>query len=179
MSSLKVHTLQSIVTSAALYPVIGANVLPFGLAVIFIDLDHIVEYVRDTRSLDVHGVFSYSKLIEINLDKNYLVLSAFHTVEFFALVYVLSLFYPFCIYVLAGLAYHMLFDFAHLLRFRQFFCRAIFLAEYFYRKKYTRSLTSIYQILPLEDLKTAGIPHIEAWRVKWLASRYGKPADNV
>ena len=45
MSSLRFHTVQSVATSAILYPFIGENVVPFGLAVIFIDLDHIFDYL--------------------------------------------------------------------------------------------------------------------------------------
>jgi hypothetical protein len=78
MSSLGVHTVQSVVAGAALYPFIGENVVPFGLAAIFIDLDHVIEYIRQTRSLDVRGVFAYSKLIEDNLDKRFLVWNMFH-----------------------------------------------------------------------------------------------------
>ena len=177
MSSLKVHTLQSVITSAALYPVMGENVLPFGLAVIFIDLDHVVEYVRDTRSFDLRGVFSFSRLIEFNLDRNYLVLSAFHTFEFFALMFMLSFFYPACMYVLAGMAYHMVFDFAHLLRLKNFFCRALFFSEYCYRKKNPHNLISIFQLMEQKNLRIAGISDIEAWREKWLASRFGKQTD--
>ena len=43
MSSLGVHTVQSIAVGAVLCPFIGENVVPFGLAAIFIDLDHVVE----------------------------------------------------------------------------------------------------------------------------------------
>ena len=81
MSSLRVHTIQSVATSAVLYPFIGENVVPFGLAVVFIDADHVIEYVRDTKSLDIRGVFPCCKLIESNLDKNFLVLNLFHTLE--------------------------------------------------------------------------------------------------
>jgi hypothetical protein len=56
VSSLRFHTVQSVATSAILYPFIGENVVPFGLAVIFIDLDHIIEYVRDLKTFKPGGV---------------------------------------------------------------------------------------------------------------------------
>ena len=94
MSSLKVHALQGVATTAALYPFIGDQALTVGLANVFIDVDHVIEYVRDTGSYDVRGVFAYSHLIEKNLDKNFLVLSAFHTIEFFILLLCLSVLFP-------------------------------------------------------------------------------------
>lgn len=171
MSSLKFHTVQSIVTSAALYPVMGENVIPFGLAVIFIDLDHVVEYVRDTKSLDLRGVFAFSKLIEINLNKKYLVLSAFHTVEFFGLVYLLSLLFPVLQYVLAGMLYHMVADFWHLIKLRQLFARAYSLVEYLYRSRNPLNLTSIHQLLIRKDIATEGVRDFEFWKQHWEAVR--------
>ncbi len=171
MSSLKVHTIQSLAASAALYPVMGENIIPFGLACIFIDLDHVVQYVHDTRSLRIKGVFPFSRLIESNLDKNFLSLSVFHTIEFFALVFTLGLFHPLFMYVLAGLAFHMSADIMHLKRLNNVFVRAFSLLEYFIRKKNPRNITSIYQLIQHKNLNTTGIPDIEGWIETWLASR--------
>jgi len=171
MSSLTFHTVQSIVTSAALYPVMGENVIPFGLAVVLIDLDHAVEYVRDTKSFDLRGLFAFSKLIEINLNKKYLVLSALHTVEFFGLVFMLSLFFPVLKYVLAGLLYHMAADILHLIKLRQLFARAYSLVEYVYRSSNPRNLTSIHQLLIRKDLATEGVRDFEFWKRHWEAVR--------
>ena len=171
MSSLKFHTVQSLAAGAVLYPVIGENVIPFGLACIFIDLDHVVEYVRDTKSLALKGVFPFSKLIEINLDKNFLVLDIFHTIEFFALIFGLGLFYPVFMYAFAGLVFHMAADLVHVARLNQFFARAFSLVEYLIRKKNPKAITSIYQLLTVKNLNTAGIPDIEAWIALWQTSR--------
>ncbi len=171
MSSLKFHTVQSIVTSAALYPVLGENVVPFGLAVILIDVDHAVEYVRDTKSFDLRGIFAFSKLIEVNLDKRYLVLSAFHTIEFFGLVFLLSLFFPVLQYVLAGLLYHMAADILHLIRLRQLFARAYSLLEYVYRSRNPRNLTSVHQLLIRNDLATDAVRDFDYWKRHWQSVR--------
>jgi hypothetical protein len=171
MSSLKVHTVQSLAASAVLYPVMGENVIPFGLACIFIDLDHIIDYVHDTKSFSLMGVFPFSKLLEINLDKNVLVLSAFHTIEFFALIFTLGFFYPVFMYVCAGMVFHMAADLIHLGRQHKIFARAYSLVEYIIRKKTPHTITSVYQLIPHKNLNTAGIPDIECWIEIWRASR--------
>jgi len=147
----------------------GENVIPFGLACIFIDLDHVVEYVRDTKSCNLKGIFPFSKLIEINLDKNFLVLSAFHTIEFFALIFTIGLFYPVFMYVCAGMVLHMAADIIHLGRLHQMFARSFSLTEYIIRKRNPQAITSIYQLIQLKNLNTAGIPDIKGWIEKWLA----------
>lgn len=167
MSSLKFHTIQGIATSAALYPIMGENVIPFGLAVIFIDLDHVIEYVRDTKSWEMRGLFAFSKLIEINLNKNYLVLSAFHTIEFFGLILALCAVLPFMKYVFIGLLYHMAADIVHLLRLRQPFARAYSLMEYMYRSRNPEILVSIHELMKNESLNTSGIHDIQHWMRTW------------
>ena len=79
MSSSRVHVVQSLTASAVLYPAIGGNVIPFGLAVVFIDLDHVIEYIVDTKSLNILGFPTYIGVIRQNMDKNYLGLNIFHT----------------------------------------------------------------------------------------------------
>lgn len=171
MSSLKVHTIQSIATSAALYPVMGSNVIPFGLAVIFIDVDHAVEYVRQAGSLDVRGVFAQCKLIEHNLDKNFLVLNAFHTVEFFALVLALGLISPVFYYVFAGMVYHMAFDAIHLIRLKQPFARAFSVVEYYIRSKNGSCITAVKDLFAHPDLDTRGVENADYWFLKWGINR--------
>ena len=70
MSSMKEHTVQSVVTSAVLYPFIGNNAVAFGLSVIFIDIDHVVDYILQTRSLKVFGVFPYCTILLNAMKKN-------------------------------------------------------------------------------------------------------------
>ena len=167
MSSLKVHTIQSLVTSAALYPVMGENVILFGLAVVFIDLDHVIEYVRDTGSLDVRGVFACSRLIEQNVHKKFLVLNIFHTVEFFLMILLLAAFFPVLYYVLAGMLYHMLFDLVHLVRSCVPFARAYSNIEYLYRRSNGKYITSVKDFFIREDLDTSGIKDLDCWFRKW------------
>ena len=170
MASLKTHTIQSIAGSAALYPVLGANVVPFGLACVLIDLDHVLAYVQTTRSAALHGVFPFSKLIEINHDKGFLVLSAFHTAEAFLLVGMLGFLHPVFLYILAGMAFHMAADFVHMARAGCFFVRALSLIEYRIRKKNPNNITSFYRLIEREDLATGDIPDIGRWLERWRKS---------
>ena len=167
MSSLKVHTIQSVATSAALYPLIGENAIPFGLAVIFIDLDHVVEYVRITGNHDVRGVFPYCKLIEKNLDKKFLVYNMFHTVEFFAAVFAMSFFLPVLKYVFAGLVYHFVFDMVHLLRIRHPFGRVFSVFEYLYKTRHGNYITRLEEIVKAEKLDTSQVNGFDRWKEKW------------
>ena len=168
MSSLKVHALQGAAATAALYPVIGNHALTVGLASVFIDLDHVIEYVRDTRSFDVRGVFVYSNLIEENLDKNYLVLSAFHTIEFFILLLCLTPLFPSLVYVIAGMALHMATDLYHsIITLRQPFARAFSVLEYLYRSRSDKYVTSVRELVRKDNLNVSGIRDISGWLRKW------------
>ncbi len=167
MSSLKVHTIQSIATSALLYPLIGNNVIPYGLSVILIDVDHLVEYVRDTRCFHLFGIFPYYGFIENNLDRNYLALSIFHTAEFFALIFGLSFFYPVFRYIFAGIMWHMVMDVIFLVRAGRPFIRAYSIIEYMIRSRSGRYETSAMQLMDQEGVSFAGIPGINEWLKRW------------
>jgi hypothetical protein len=167
MSSLGVHTVQSIAAGAVLYPFIGENVVPFGLAAIFIDLDHVVEYIRQTRSLDVRGVFAFNKLIENNLDKRFLVWNMFHTIEFFGLIVCLATLFPVFYYVLAGCLFHMACDMVHLLRNDNLFVRAYSLLEYGYRGRTGCYVLSVKNLVEKHKPDISGISGVRSWLRKW------------
>jgi hypothetical protein len=168
MSSLKVHIIQSATASAALYPVIGEYAIPFGLATIFVDVDHFIEYVRDTGSLDPRGVFIYCNLIEKNLDKNFLVLNIFHTAEFFTLVLLLTPVFPVLAYVLAGILFHLAMDLYHIVfTLGRPFARAFSIAEYLYRSKNGKYLTSVQKLVQTKNLHTDKLNNFNNWLDKW------------
>jgi hypothetical protein len=168
MSSLTVHAVQGAAATAVLYPVIGEHAVTVGLASVFIDIDHVITYVRDTCCLDVRGLFAYSDLLEINLDKNYLVLSAFHTIEFFLLLLCLTPLVPELKYVIAGMALHMVTDLYHnSITLRQPFARAFSLLEYFYRSRSDKYLTSVRELVRQDNLNVQGIRDISGWLRKW------------
>jgi hypothetical protein len=168
MSSLTVHIIQSVTASATLYPVIGANAIPFGLATVFVDVDHFIEYVQDTGSLDPRGVFIYCNLIEKNLDKNFLVLNIFHTVEFCTLVLMLTLVFPLLAYVLAGILFHLAVDLYHIVfTLRRPFARSFSIAEYLYRSKNGKYITSVQELVQTKNLHTDKLDNFNDWLDKW------------
>jgi len=168
MSRLKIHAVQGAAATAALYPVIGEHAISFGLATVFIDVDHVFEYVRDTKSCDLRGLFTYCNLIEENLDKNFLVLSAFHTIEFFILMLGLSALYPGLMYVVAGMALHMVTDLYHLsVILRRPFARAFSLVEYIYKSRTDNYLTSVKELVQQDDLNVSSARNIQHWLQKW------------
>jgi len=168
MSSLTVHAVQGAAATVVLYPVIGEHAVTVGLASVFIDLDHVIEYVRDTRSYDVRGLFAYSSLLEVNLDKNFLVLSAFHTIEFFILLLCLTPLFPELKYVIAGMALHMVTDLYHIIvTLRQPFARAFSVMEYLYRSRSDKCLTSIRELVRQDNFNVQGVRNISGWLRKW------------
>jgi hypothetical protein len=167
MSNLKVHTVQSVAASAVLYPVVGENAIPFGLAAVLIDLDHVIEYVRNTRSLDIRGVFPCCRIIEKNLDKNFLVFNLFHTLEFFALVALSATIFPVLWYVFAGMIFHIMADMFHLIRIGWPFVRVYSIVEYIYRRRNGEYVTSVKELLRKDDLDTSGIRNLQGWVKKW------------
>jgi len=168
MSRLKTHAIQGAAATAALYPVIGEHAISFGLATVFIDVDHVFEYVRDTKSFDLRGLFTYCNLIEENLDKNFLVLSAFHTIEFFILMLGLSALYPGLMYVVAGMALHMVTDLYHIsVTLRRPFARAFSLVEYIYKSRTDHYLTSVKELVQQDKLNINSAHNIQHWLQKW------------
>jgi len=179
VSSLRFHTVQSVVTSAVLYPFIGENVVPFGLAVIFIDIDHVVEYVRDLKTFRPRGIFPYAKFIEKNLDKNFLLLAMFHTIEFLLLTLVLAGMFPVFKFVFAGLVYHMCADILYLKNLGYPFARAHSLIEYIYRSRNKFNIVSVRDLIQREDVCT-DIENYDYWISAWQLDkmkRGHKPGD--
>jgi len=166
VSSIRFHTIQSVATSAILYPFIGENVVPFGLAVIFIDIDHVIEYVRDLKTFKMRGIFPYAKLIENNLDKNFLILAMFHTIEFLLLMLLLAVTFPVFKYVFLGMVYHMCADILYLKKLHYPFARAYSLIEYFYRSQNTSKILSVRDLFEVEGLCT-DIENYDYWISEW------------
>lgn len=137
------HLIQGAAGAAILYPFIGGKAFIFGVSVVAIDLDHVVEYYRDTRSLDLKGFFKYHEILSNNLD-NYLGLNLFHTIECYIILFFIGLALPDAYLVLFAFLFHHLFDQIKLTWMRKPFARAFSIVEYFIRrKKYHTSLMEI------------------------------------
>ena len=168
MSGIREHSVQSMVISAVLYPFIGENAVAFGLSVILIDIDHVFDYIRQTRSLKVFGVFPYCKILLNAMKKNgFLVLNIFHTVEFFLLIALLGFLSPVFFYMLAGMLCHMALDIYHLSRSGIVFFRAFSVIEFFIRARNSTYITSFAKLLQRDDVDLSGVKHFGFWLSHW------------
>lgn len=163
--SPKVHVVQGLLSGAVLYPIIGENAIVFGLAAILIDVDHVFEYVVDTRDFSLKGCSAYYIVLLKNVDKGFLGLSVFHTVEMYLILLLFTNWFPVLFYVLMGFLFHHFFDMLSLVRQGIPFARAFSVVEYFVRRK--RHLTSIRQILSLENVDVEGIIGLDKLLTRW------------
>lgn len=131
--SPKFHAVQGSLSAAVLYPCVGSDALLFGLAVILIDLDHIIPFVRDCKSLSVRKFFEYHRAVpEL---PNYLSLAWFHTLEFCAALFLLGFWRSEFWVVLAACLFHILFDVVKAVRMGKPHLRAFSFIEYAIRRK--------------------------------------------
>ena len=98
----------------------------------------------------------------------FLVLSAFHTIEFFFLMLCLSALYPVLMYVVAGMALHMITDLFHIsVTLRRPFARAFSLVEYIYKSRTDQYLTSVKELVEQDNLNVNSAGNIHYWLRKW------------
>ncbi len=104
---------------------------------ILIDVDHQIFYFIRTGRLDISGMFRYFRedVDEHLYSIPYLGVCIFHTIEFFLLVGLLSLFYPLFHYLLAGLVFHICLDIYDMVRLKVPFIRAYSLIEHLFRRR--------------------------------------------
>ena len=156
---------QAAVSGAALYPFLGMNAVPFALSVVLIDLDHIIEYLADTRDWTLRGFFVFYEVLLKNLDKGYLGLSLFHTVEFYAMGFLLAQWFPIFYYIVLGCVFHHLFDMIFLYRLGIPFAKSPSIVHYLVNRK--RHVVSVREILRHEQVNVEGIRDIELWKLRW------------
>ena len=170
MSSPTVHIAQGIGSTAVLYPFIGENAVVFGLSVILIDIDHIIQYVDDTKNLNPKGFFVYFNVLDNyvknrNIEKDYLCINLFHTIECYLLLLLLAGLFPVLYYVLFGFLFHHLFDQIYMIKNKILYCRAFSILEYFIRKK--NKITSIHEMLESKQVNITEPPDLDKWAIKW------------
>ncbi len=145
------HLIQGAAGAAILYPFIGGKAFIFGVSVVAIDLDHFVEYYRDTLSIDLKGFFEYHNILSNNLD-NYLGLNLFHTIECYIILFFAGLILPDLHLILYGFLFHHLFDQIKLTWMKRPFARAFSIIEYFIRRKHY--YTSLRELLAKKKKKS-------------------------
>lgn len=131
--SPKFHAAQGALSAAVLYPFIGTDALVFGLTVFLIDLDHIIPFVRDCRSLDVRKFFEYHRVVPDLPD--YLALAWFHTMEFCLLLFALGFWKHQFWVMLAACLFHIIFDVVKAFQLGKPHIRAFSFVEYAIRRK--------------------------------------------
>jgi hypothetical protein len=131
--SPKFHAVQGAAGAALLYPFIGSDAVIFGLAVFLVDLDHLIPYVRDCKSLNIQRFFEYHRMVPDIPD--YLALAWFHTLEFFLLLFILGFWhYEFWV-VLAACLFHIIFDVVKAIQLGKPYIRVFSFMEYAIRRK--------------------------------------------
>lgn len=138
---LQSHIIAGLAGTAIFYPMLGPEKsLLFFTASVLIDADHYLDYLIVSRGKDWNPkrMFRYYDCVtENNPAKNHLGFSLLHTAEIFLVVYLLSKYLNFDLFmpILLGMAYHMIFDIAWLTYHKIPTVRAYSIVEYFIRKK--------------------------------------------
>jgi hypothetical protein len=123
---------------ALLAPVLGAEgVALFAIGSVLIDVDHYLLYLQRRRNFSVAGMFRYYRELQpIQNTIPYVGLCIFHTIDFFILLGVLAIFYPFFFPLLTGCLYHFCLDLYDLKRKGVLTIRPFFLMEHFIRRRF-------------------------------------------
>ncbi len=174
MPGITTHLAQASLSGAALYPFAGGvNATVFGLSIVLIDLDHVIEYVRQTGSPKIWGVFPCCSIIEHNLSRGFYVFNAFHTIEFFLLIALLGLLHPVFFYISAGMIWHCALDIFVLARKNLTDMRALSIIEYIIRSRNPHYIIRFNDLLRRENIPLpADSPQYRRWLKHW---RYCKP----
>jgi len=169
MPGIKTHCVQAALTGAAVYPFTGAeNATVIGLSIVLVDVDHVIEYVRQTGSPKIWGVFPCCHIISNNLKNGFYVLNMFHTIEFMLLTAILGLLHPVFFYMLAGALWHIALDIFMLVSRKLSFVRALSIVEYFIRSRNPKNIVRFQDLLRIEGV---AIPqnswNYPAWIKHW------------
>jgi len=169
MPGIKTHCVQAALTGAAIAPFTSfGNTAAVCLTIIFIDVDHIIDYVRQTGSLRIWGVFPSSHITDSNLHRGYYLMHVFHTLEFMLLLGVLGLLLPVCWYMLGATLWHFALDIFMLKKRRLASIRALSILEYFIRARDPKKIVRFQDLLRIEGV---AIPqdswNYPAWIKHW------------
>ncbi|MBI4404272.1 MAG: hypothetical protein HY537_08930 [Deltaproteobacteria bacterium] len=167
MSSPRSHLIQGAVWSTALYPVIGDNAVVVGVSSILIDVDHVLQYVWDTGSLNPQGFFPYFEMLKKRSHYDYFSICIFHTIEFYGLLAIIGYFIPVFWYVLAGCLLHHLSDSITLYRNGILFCRAFSFVEWAVRRKNGKYAQSLFQLIQNAGEKAPLSDDDRKWLTCW------------
>lgn len=153
MPGIKTHCVQAALSSAAIYPFAGGvNAAAFGLSIVLIDIDHVIEYVRQTGSSKIWGVFPCCQIIMSNVHRGFYVLNLCHTIEFLTVLALLGLVHPVFFYVLAGALWHCALDIFMLARHNFAFIRAFSIFEYRAKGRNPSTILRFQDLLRIDEI---------------------------
>jgi type IV secretory pathway VirB3-like protein len=108
----------------------------FSIGSVLIDIDHYIYFVLRRKRFGIREMFKYHDRLFAQKDKiPYAGICIFHTVDFFILIGILSLYYHVFFYLLIGLLFHFLVDFIHLYKNNYLYGRAYFFIEHLIRRR--------------------------------------------
>lgn len=165
MSSPRTHVIQSAASFGALYPVVGWNALYFSIPVVLIDLDHVLEFYMDTKSLNPRGFFVYYGILDKNISSLWLGLNIFHTLEFYARLIALGFWHSSFWYILGGCLFHHSSDQYSLIKRGLPFCRVFSFVEYFVRGHLAHKVKNLRQLMSARPLTLNPLEqrYVESW----------------
>ena len=169
MPGIRTHCVQAALTGAALAPFTSpVNTTAVCLSIVFVDVDHVIEYVRQTGSPRIWGVFPCCQIIQSNLTRGFYVFNPFHTLEFMLLIAALGLLQPVFFFVLTGALWHWALDLFVLNRRKLAFVRALSIVEYLFRARNPKNIVRFHDLLRIDNLS---IPqdywNYPAWIEHW------------
>jgi hypothetical protein len=135
--TLTQHLALTGLAAAALTPVMGTGEIAlFAVGGVLIDVDHYLLYLHRRRSLSIMGMFRYFRELQpIQSSIPYVGLCVFHTIDFFILLGLLSIFYPLVFPLLLGCLFHFCIDLFDLRRKCILTIRPFFLMEHLIRRR--------------------------------------------
>ncbi len=132
-----VHFTTSLVLTILLYPVFGYNAIWILVGGFLIDTDHYIDYAIRKKDFSLRNAYRYfDNRHKPNTNPEKDLLHIFHTIEFFLLIIILSLFFQFIFITLIGMVFHELLDLVEFTRKKLWDFRAISAIMWMKRHKY-------------------------------------------
>lgn len=161
--NLREHVVLGGGVALAFTPVLGAqDSAVFWVASVLIDADHYADYLYRNRFRDWSPrlMFAFHRTLFTRIRRpDFLALSLFHTVEWFALVYLAAAFLGSSALaaVFWGMAFHLFLDAVWLALHRALFSRAFSMLEYVIRRRRLRRRGLDPDLVYEEALTTIGV----------------------
>ena len=139
--NLREHVVLGGGAAVALSPVLGGTEsLVFFASSVLIDVDHYWDYLgrNEFRNWSFRKTFHFHRMLFKNVHApDFLAMNLFHTMEWFAAVYLASVWFGSAVLhaALAGMVFHLALDLARLTWYRATFKRALSLVEYWIRRR--------------------------------------------